>query len=185
MASEKKKKPKSSDAKAKRATKATVKAAAKAKGRSAKAAQTVKPAKKAGMKPTKAAAKTKAPTGKAARKPKAPKRPTEKAAGRGDSRVLAVTAPEPARGADKNLLADRFWRLVAMVAFALLIYFALIPFLILAAMQFGVILMTGERNREVHQLLARLLKYIHQCLGFIAYGTEEMPFPFGPLPPAD
>lgn len=174
MASEKKKKPKSSDAKAKRATKATVKAAAKAKGRSAKAAQTVKPAKKAGMKPTKATART-----------KAPKKPTEKAAGRGDSAVLAVTAPEPPAGADKDLLADRFWRLVAMVAFALLIYFALIPFLVLAAMQFGVILMTGERNREVHQLLARLLKYIHQCLGFIAYGTEEMPFPFGPLPPAD
>lgn len=91
------------------------------------------------------------------------------------------------KGAEANdeILGDRFWRLIAMIVFALLAYFALMPFVVLAAMQFGVVLMTGEKNVEVHQLLSRLAKYIKECLDYIAYRTEEMPFPFGSVPPAD
>lgn len=88
-------------------------------------------------------------------------------------------------GASDELLGDRFWRLIAMIVFALLAYFVLLPFVVLAAMQFGVVLMTGEKNAEVHQLMSRLAKYIKECLDYIAYRTEEMPFPFGSVPPAD
>lgn len=88
-------------------------------------------------------------------------------------------------GVSDEILGDRFWRLIAMIVFALLAYFALLPFVVLAAMQFGVVLMTGEKNAEVHQLLSRLAKYIKECLDYIAYRTEEMPFPFGSVPPAD
>lgn len=87
--------------------------------------------------------------------------------------------------ASEEILGDRFWRLIAMIVFALLAYFALLPFVVLAAMQFGVVLMTGEKNAEVHQLLSRLAKYIKECLDYIAYRTEDMPFPFGSVPPAD
>ena len=87
--------------------------------------------------------------------------------------------------AREEILGDRFWRLIAMVTFALLAYFALLPFVILAAMQFGVVLMTGSKNAEVHQLLSRLAKYIKACLDYVAYRTDDMPFPFGPLPSAD
>lgn len=87
--------------------------------------------------------------------------------------------------ASDEILGDRFWRLIAMIVFALLAYFALLPFVVLAAMQFGVVLMTGEKNAEVHQLLSRLAKYIKECLDYIAYRTEDMPFPFGSVPPAD
>jgi len=88
-------------------------------------------------------------------------------------------------GVSDEILDDRFWRLIAMIVFALLAYFAFLPFVVLAAMQFGVVLMTGEKNAEVHQLLSRLAKYIKECLDYIAYRTEEMPFPFGSVPPAD
>lgn len=87
--------------------------------------------------------------------------------------------------ASGEILGDRFWRLIAMIVFALLAYFALLPFVVLAAMQFGVVLMTGEKNAEVHHLLSRLAKYIKECLDYIAYRTEEMPFPFGSVPSAD
>jgi hypothetical protein len=92
---------------------------------------------------------------------------------------------EKSETANDEILGDRFWRFIAMVAFALLAYFALLPFVILAAMQFGVVLMTGEKNGELHQLLSRLAKYIKECLDYVAYRTEALPFPFGPLPPAD
>ncbi len=95
-----------------------------------------------------------------------------------------VLSQEGAEASDE-ILGDRFWRLIAMIVFALLAYFALLPFVVLAAMQFGVVLMTGEKNAEVHQLLSRLAKYIKECLDYIAYRTEEMPFPFGSVPPAD
>ena len=95
-----------------------------------------------------------------------------------------VLSQEGAEASDE-ILGDRFWRLIAMIVFALLAYFALLPFVVLAAMQFGVVLMTGEKNAEVHQLLSRLAKYIKECLDYIAYRTEDMPFPFGSVPPAD
>lgn len=85
----------------------------------------------------------------------------------------------------EEILGDRFWRFVAMIVFALLAYFVLLPFVVLAAMQFGVVLMTGEKNGEVHQLLSRLARYIKQCLDYVAYSTDDMPFPFGPVPPAE
>lgn len=118
----------------------------------------------------------------------------ERPGGRKSSAAAAVNeaaaeAPEMPSQEDAEtsdeFLGDRFWRLIAMIVFALLAYFALLPFVVLAAMQFGVVLMTGEKNAEVHQLLSRLAKYIKECLDYIAYRTEEMPFPFGSVPSAD
>ena len=96
----------------------------------------------------------------------------------------AVLSQEGVEASD-DILGDRFWRLIAMIVFALLAYFALLPFVVLAAMQFGVVMMTGEKNAEVHQLLSRLAQYIKECLDYIAYRTEKMPFPFGSVPSAD
>ncbi len=98
-----------------------------------------------------------------------------------DTELLAHESAE----SNEEILGDRFWRFIAMIVFARLAYFALLPFVILAAMQFGVVLMTGEKNVEVHQLLSRLARYIKECLDYVAYRSDRMPFPFGPFPPAD
>ena len=98
-----------------------------------------------------------------------------------EAEVLSQESAE----ANDEILGDRFWRFIAMVVFALLAYFVLLSFVVLATMQFAVVLMTGEKNAEVHQLLSRLAKYIKECLDYVAYRTDDMPFPFGPVPPAD
>ena len=79
-------------------------------------------------------------------------------------------------------LSDKIWRLMAMIAFSFIGYFALLLMILLAAMQFIVVLLNEEVNPEIKLFMDRIGIFISQVFKFLSYNTEEMPFPFASFP---
>jgi hypothetical protein len=50
--------------------------------------------------------------------------------------------------------------------------------------QFGFVLITGERNQKLLDFGATLGKFIYQILQFVTFNSEEKPFPFADWPSA-
>lgn len=81
----------------------------------------------------------------------------------------------------KNL-PDKAWRLIAMVAFAFLGFFAFHAFIILSAIQYVLVFLTDKSNAEVAGFLSSLKAYFLETLDYLSYERDEMPFPFSPFP---
>lgn len=73
-------------------------------------------------------------------------------------------------------------RLLYMVGFAILGYFAFWIMLLLAVVQFVYTLVAGTPNTELKAFCGRLAEYVREVLSFVTFGTEEQPFPFGAFP---
>jgi hypothetical protein len=55
-------------------------------------------------------------------------------------------------------------------------------------LQFGFVLITGEKNAKLLELGARASAYVYQILRYVTFNSETRPFPFSDwpaLPPAD
>lgn len=83
--------------------------------------------------------------------------------------------------ADSDLI-EKLWRLVAMIAFGLIGFFAYHAVAIIALAQFIVVLIRDEPNKDLQQAAVWLNAYLNQVLDYLAYRTEEMPFPLGEKP---
>ena len=86
----------------------------------------------------------------------------------------------PISGGDA--IAEKLWRLVGMVAFALIGHFSLIALLILSAMQYVVVFISDKPNEEIKSFVARLLTYFSEIFQYMSFKTSDMPFPFKPFP---
>lgn len=75
-------------------------------------------------------------------------------------------------------------RLLYALGFALLAWLAFWMLLVLSAVQFVVLLVTGRVNQELKSFNLGLLKYLWELLAFILFVRDEQPFPFGPFPRA-
>lgn len=85
-----------------------------------------------------------------------------------------------------NLTSKKHWsRLVYMVLFALCVYVAAFVVAVLIVVQFLFALVTGTDNRKLRQMGNGVAHYIHQCLLFLTYSSEQKPFPFSDWPEAD
>lgn len=79
-------------------------------------------------------------------------------------------------------VADKIWRLMAMIAFAFIANFALFAIVVLSAMQFVVVFMEDKPNKEVQSLVKKLEGYLSETISFLSYKTDVMPFPFSSFP---
>lgn len=113
---------------------------------------------------------------KASAKPSGPDE-THREAGQAGGAPPANTKPS----ADSDLI-EKLWRLVAMIAFGLIGFFAYHAVAIVALAQFIVVLIRDEPNRDLQQAAFWLNAYLNQVLDYLAYRTEEMPFPLGEKP---
>lgn len=73
-------------------------------------------------------------------------------------------------------------RLLYMIAFWFLGHVAFSVAIFLAALQFVVVLITGEKNEELRKFSRNLIQYVWECLAFVIFAREEKPFPLGRFP---
>ena len=83
-----------------------------------------------------------------------------------------------------NLREPNAWlRILFMVAFALALYLAIAPvLLILMLAQALFTIITGDDNDNLRGFGSALSQYIYQILNFLTFNTDEKPFPFSDLP---
>ena len=77
---------------------------------------------------------------------------------------------------------DTWLRLLYMLVIGLCYWFSQFVTGILALLQFGFVLFTGERNQPLLDFSARLAVYIKQMVDFLYFNTEDKPFPFKDFP---
>jgi len=77
---------------------------------------------------------------------------------------------------------DLWMRLLYMVVFWFLGNVAFSVAIFLGAVQFVVILVTGEKNEELRSFSRNLVQYVWECLAFVIFAREDKPFPLGKFP---
>jgi hypothetical protein len=75
-----------------------------------------------------------------------------------------------------------FVRLIYALGFAVLAWLAFWFLLVLSAIQFVVLLVTGRVNPELRSFNLGLLQYLLELFAFISFARDDRPFPFGPFP---
>lgn len=79
----------------------------------------------------------------------------------------------------KNLKDSNQWmRILYMVLFSIILYFASMVTGILIVVQAIFALITGEDNKNLRELGAGLAQYINQIYLFLTYNDQRKPFPF-------
>ncbi len=73
-------------------------------------------------------------------------------------------------------------RLFYAIGYAVLAWVAFWILLILSALQFAVLLITGQVNPELRSFNLGLMKYLMELFAFISFARDDRPFPFGPFP---
>lgn len=80
---------------------------------------------------------------------------------------------------------DHWLRLLYMVLFAVLLYFAGVVMVVVVVLQFLFALLSGNPNNNLRKFGESLSRYIFQALQFLTYSREEKPFPFSDWPAGD
>jgi len=73
-------------------------------------------------------------------------------------------------------------RLLCAVGFGLLAWLVFWLILVLAAVQFVMLVVNGKIHDEVKSFTLSLVQYLWELLAFIAFVRDEQPFPLGPFP---
>jgi hypothetical protein len=73
-------------------------------------------------------------------------------------------------------------RLLYSLFFAVLAWLSLWLLLVLAAVQFIVLAITGRVNEELKTFNLNLLQYLWELIAFITFVRNDQPFPLGPFP---
>jgi len=82
-------------------------------------------------------------------------------------------------------LADKIWRLIAMTAFAMIAYFAIFGVIVLAAVQFVVVVLDDKPSAEVGGYMFRLNSFLQEIVAFLSFSSHDLPFPFMPFSGSD
>ena len=98
-----------------------------------------------------------------------------------DNLKLKKKTPLAATHKIKNL-ADKTWRLMAMIAFAFIGIWSFFLLIVLSAVQFVVVIVNDKINFEIKTFMEGIGHFITQVYKFLSYSSEEIPFPFSPFP---
>ena len=83
----------------------------------------------------------------------------------------------------ENLAKQSKWlRLLWMVGFSFLYYFAMLILWLIVVTQFLFTLFTNSPNENILKLSAGFRNYMVQVLDFITYQSDDKPFPFSEFP---
>lgn len=83
---------------------------------------------------------------------------------------------------DISNLAEKLWRGLSMIVFGIVGSWAYVAQMILAAVQFVVVLFTDKPSDEINRYTGICRIYLGQVLDLLSYRTETLPWPLGPLP---
>jgi DNA mismatch repair ATPase MutL len=91
---------------------------------------------------------------------------------------------QPHMDHEKTFHLDWLWRALAVLSFGFISYILLVLAWVLAAVQYGVIIIRGEKNQPLSNLMQHLNAYLSQILGYLGGDTKatDLPFPFSDLP---
>lgn len=87
------------------------------------------------------------------------------------------TLPEPVGDTRARWIRGAY-----MVLFAVLCKLAGLLAMLVALLQFGFTLVSGEPSRPLLDFSRGLSRYIYDAVRFLTYGTEDKPFPFKDWP---
>lgn len=73
-------------------------------------------------------------------------------------------------------------RLLYMIGYWFLGNVAFSVAIFLGALQFVVVLITGNKNEELRSFSRNLIQYVWECLAFVIFARDEKPFPLGRFP---
>lgn len=99
------------------------------------------------------------------------------AASGGDSQTQAETP------GDENVVRKSRWeRCLYMVFFSVIGYFAFWATVLLAVVQFVVVMVNGQPSEDLRRWGTNLAEYLREVGRYITYAGDEKPCPFGPFP---
>ncbi|MBT8080359.1 MAG: DUF4389 domain-containing protein [Gammaproteobacteria bacterium] len=89
-------------------------------------------------------------------------------------------APEPTRSRlESNVKSRSTWmRLVYMLIIGICYFITRLVFFPVVVLQFLWVLITGETNKHLHSLSQWLASYTYQAMMYLAYNSDDRPFPF-------
>jgi hypothetical protein len=73
-------------------------------------------------------------------------------------------------------------RALYVILFALIYSVAEIVIIAVVVLQFGFVLISGDRNQKLLDFGASLSKFIYQILQYVTFNSEDKPFPFSDWP---
>ena len=73
-------------------------------------------------------------------------------------------------------------RALFVILFALIYSVAEIVIFTVVLVQFGFVLITGERNKKLLDFGANLSTFVYQILRYVSFNTDDKPFPFTDWP---
>lgn len=76
-------------------------------------------------------------------------------------------------------------RALYVILFALIYSVTEIVIVVVVVVQFGFVLISGDRNQKLLDFGASLSKFIYQILRYVTFNSEEKPFPFSDWPSAN
>jgi hypothetical protein len=94
-------------------------------------------------------------------------------------------APTEANASEPLLNGERRETLIRgllIILFALIYSIAELVVGAIVLLQFGFVLITGERNAKLLELGARTSAYIYQILQYVTFNSDLRPFPFSDWP---
>ncbi len=88
-------------------------------------------------------------------------------------------ASAPVNDLQKNVTSRSTWlRLFFMLVIGICYVITRMIFLPVVVFQFFWVLFTGETNRHLHGISQWLASYTYQMMIYLAFNTDEKPFPF-------
>jgi len=73
-------------------------------------------------------------------------------------------------------------RVLFVILFALIYSVAEVVIVTVVLVQFGFVLITGERNKKLLDFGANLSTFVYQILRYVSFNTDDKPFPFTDWP---
>ena len=85
----------------------------------------------------------------------------------------------------QNLTRSETWlRLLYVILFAVIYTVAEIVLAALVVVQFGFVLVSGQKNSNLLEFGATLSRFMYDVLLYFTFMSDERPFPFSPWPQA-
>ena len=79
---------------------------------------------------------------------------------------------------------ETWFRLLFVFLFALIYSAAEVVMLAVVVIQFGFVLITGDKNQKLLDFGASLSRFFYQILRFVTFNVDDKPFPFSDWPSA-
>ncbi|NWG46655.1 MAG: DUF4389 domain-containing protein [Alphaproteobacteria bacterium] len=94
------------------------------------------------------------------------------------------TTPDPAPPPERDVWPEVFPRILFVIAFGVVLHFALWIVFAVALFQVIVFLVNKDHNPDLVRFGRNLARYLWEVLAYVMWVREEKPFPFGPFPRA-